>query len=362
MRSDEDKPPGAGEAGAVTPSGAGQSAADGLESSVTRVSPARRQLGSREMRELMDRLTAQQTSLVRAVALMDASYLTSSFYLDPKTGKRIAHELDEEELSRFLAAWAVAPLECVRVMNRAIGALPSSSSRMERYVRAAVELEVLMDQQSWVDDGKVYQGIPDYLMHGYTDMGTKASPTDRRGREKIKVDKVRMASRLAECKRRGIAGVKGGGVDVDVDIDIKPLLAWYYNSVRSDIEFNESGVDKLSRDFGNESIVLSEYLEKGLGVCRHLAIFFQLYLQEAGIDGRVVKGNLQFYIFKGRHAWNLVRVSDRCLLVDVTHPSADQAFVLSGASEAEVYALAREQSRLYEPTPDEQNHYKIGAA
>lgn len=352
MRTDDEKP---ADPAPMTPADADpvRDTANGMESSVTRVSPARRTLGSREMRELMDRLTAQQTSLVRAVALVDEDYLNNSFYLDPKTGKRIAHELDEEELSRFLAAWAVAPLECVRIMNRAIGKLPSSSSRMDRYVRAAVDLEVLMDQQSWIGDEKVYQGIPDYLMHGYTDMGTKASPTERRGREKIKVDKVRMASRLAECKRRGIAAGE--------DQDVKPLLAWYYNSVRSDIEFNERGVDKLSRDFGNESIVLSEYLEKGLGVCRHLAIFFQLYLQEAGIDGRVVKGNLQFYIFKGRHAWNLVRMRDRCLLIDVTHPQAEQPFVLSGASESEVYDLAREQSRLYEPTPDEQNHYKIGA-
>ncbi len=34
-------------------------------------------------------------------------------------------------------------------------------------------------------------------------------------------------------------------------------------------------------------------------------IFFQLYLQEAGIDCRLVKGNLRFYIFKGamRGTW-----------------------------------------------------------
>jgi transglutaminase/protease-like cytokinesis protein 3 len=183
-------------------------------------------------------------------------------------------------------------------------------------------------------------------------MGTHSSPTERAGREKIKIDKIRMSARLAECKRRGVSGTG----------DVDPLLAWYYNSVRRDIEFNEPGVEKLSRDFGNESIVLSEYLEKGLGVCRHLSIFFQLYLQEAGIDCRVVKGDLKFYIFKGRHAWNLVSLENRVLLVDVTHPNGDLPFILAGASEEELYRKAAEDSRSYEPTPDEQNYYKIGNA
>lgn len=319
--------------------------------SVTKVSPGRRKLGSREIQDLMDRLTAQQASLVRAVTLVEPDYLDRSFYLDPRTGKRIAHELEPAELSDFLTTWSIAPLDCIRAMNSTIAGLPESS-RKERYVRAAVELEILMDQVSWADDGRVYRGIPNYLMHGYTDMGTQSSPTERSGREKIKVDKIRIAGRLTECKRRVVRGKD----------EVDALMAWYYKSVRQDIEFNELGVEKLSRDFGNESIAISEYLEKGLGVCRHLSIFFQLYVQEAGIDCRVVKGNLKFYIFKGRHAWNLVRLSDRAVLVDVTHPNGDQPFIVSGATEEEMYALAGTESRSYEPTPDEQNHYKIGSA
>jgi Transglutaminase-like superfamily len=319
--------------------------------SVTKVPPGRRTLGPRGVRDLMERLTAQQASLVRAVTLVEPAYLERSFYLDPRTGKRIAHELEPSELADFLASWSLAPLECVRSMNATIARLPESS-RKERYVRAAVDLEILMDQVSWADDGKVYRGIPSYLMHGYTDMGTQSSPTERSGREKIKVDKVRMAGRLTECKRRVVRGNES----------VDPLLAWYYKTVRQDIEFNELGVEKLSRDFGNESIAISEYLEKGLGVCRHLSIFFQLYLQEAGIDCRVVKGNLKFYIFKGRHAWNVVHLTDRVILVDVTHPNGDQPFMVSGTTEEEMYELAANDSRSYEPTPDDQNHYKIGSA
>jgi hypothetical protein len=57
-----------------------------------------------------------------------------------------------------------------------------------------------------------------------------------------------------------------------------------------------------------------------------------------------------------------VRIGDRVVLVDVTHPNARKPFMVSGSTEEEVYQLAADQSRSYDPTPDEQNHYKIGAA
>lgn len=317
--------------------------------SVTRLSPARKRLGAKAARRLMDRLSAQQTSLIRAVSLRDEEYLNHSYYLDPDTGKRVAHELEQEELSRFTASWGLAPIECIRAVNQAIRHI-SEPGRSDRYVRAAVELEILMDQENWTKgDGTVYRGIPPYLMNGYTDMGTLPSPTERNGREKIKVDKKEMKEHLVESKREGVAATEPGVA----------LLTRFYESVRRDIEFNEQGVEKLSREHGNESIVLSEYLEKGMGVCRHLSIFFQLYLQEAGIDSRVVKGNLRFYVFSGRHAWNLVRLGEQEALVDVTHPNVNQPFILLGSPE-DVYEQAKDFSRSYNATPDEHNFYKIG--
>jgi hypothetical protein len=301
-------------------------------------------------RELMDGFTAQQASLVRAVALGDPDYLNHSFYLDPSTNKRIAFELDPQEFARFSSAWQTTPLESIRAMNEAIAHL-KEPSRMGRYLEAAVDVEVLMDRQTWVaGDGRVYRGIPMYLMNGYTDMGLLASPTERNGREKIKVDKERMRPQLIASKR---AKIGGGG-------PAEELLARYYDAVRKDMQFDERGVDELSREFGSESIVLSEYLDKGLGVCRHLAIVYQIYLQEAGIPSRVVKGNLRFYIFNGRHAWNLVWLEGQVVLVDVTHPNVNRPFILLGRSEEEVYQRASKFNRNYSATPDDQNHYKIG--
>jgi len=323
-------------------------AVEGKEAGTYR-SPFLKLHGPRSDRRLLDQLTAQQASLARSVALGDDDYLDRSYYEDPATGKRIAYELERNELTEFASSWKIQPVGCIRAMNRAIGRI-AESARKERYVRAAVDLEILMDRQSRTEPtGRVYQGIPEYLMNGYTDMGSLASVTERNGREKIKVDKEHVRGRLLACKRRVVATGAPEG-----------LLAQYYDAVRRDIKFNERGVDKLLQEYGDQSIALSKYLDMGLGVCRHLSIFYQLYLQEAGIESHLIKGDLKFYVFSGRHAWNIARVGKRVALVDVTHPSPHEPFIVWGTSEAEVYKRAADMSRSYSPTPDDQNHYKIG--
>ena len=323
-------------------------AAEGKEAGTYR-SPFLKHHGPRSTRRLLDRLTAQQASLARSVALGDDDYLDRSYYEDPASGKHIAYELEHTELTEFSASWKMKPVSCIRAMNRAIGRI-AEPGRKERYVRADVDLEILMDRQSRTGPaGRVHQGIPEYLMNGYTDMGSLSSVTERNGREKIKVDKEHVRGRLVACKRRMVT--TGA---------LEDLLAQYYRAVRRDIKFNERGVDKLLHEYGDRSIALSKYLDMGLGVCRHLSIFYQLYLQEAGIESRLVKGDLKFYVFSGRHAWNLARVGERFALVDVTHPNPHEPFIIWGTSEAEVYKRATDMSRSYLPTPDDQNNYKIG--
>ena len=59
-----------------------QLAEDGTEAATYR-SPFLKLHGPRSPRRLLDRLTAQQVSLIRTVALSDAEYLSRSFYQDP---------------------------------------------------------------------------------------------------------------------------------------------------------------------------------------------------------------------------------------------------------------------------------------
>ena len=49
-------------------------------------------------------------------------------------------------------------------------------------------------------------------------------------------------------------------------------------------------------------------------------------------------------------------------LIDVTLPTRQGPLIVVGSSLDEVYRLANREERRYRPTPDYQNHYKVGAA
>jgi transglutaminase-like putative cysteine protease len=302
-------------------------------------------------RGLASQLTAQQASLVRAVALNRADYLQRSYYEDPATGQRIAHSLAEDEWSRFATGWSVAPIACIRAVNRAIAGL-RTPARIRRYLEAAVELETLMDRRTlWAREGRVFSGIPAYIMDGYTDMGRNPSRTGRHGREKIRVDKERLKAWLVETRWRALA----------YEPSLEEQLAGFYEVVRRSLSFDESRVKDLSSEWADRSLDLSSLLDEGVGLCRHQSILYQLFLQEAAIPGRVVKGSLHVYGLKGRHAWNLAWLGGRVALVDVTLPTRSGPLIVVGSSWEEVYGLANRGERRYVPAPDQQNHYKIGS-
>jgi hypothetical protein len=297
-------------------------------------------------------LTAQHASLVRAVTLRRADYLRSSYYRDPSTGQRMAHPLEAKEWSRFAEHWAVEPVACIRAMNAAIAEL-RTPARIRRYLEAAVELETLMDRgASRAAEGRVHSGIPRYIMDGYTDMGHNPSPTARRGREKIRVDKQSLKPWLVESRWRALAS----------EPELPEMLAGFYEVVRRRLSLDEVRVSRLSNDWGDRSINLSRFLDDGVGLCRHLSILYQLCLQEAGIPARVVKGTLRVFGIGGRHAWNLAWHRGRVALIDVTLPSRHGPLIVVGASQDEVYRMANQGERRYLPTSDDQNHYKIGRA
>jgi hypothetical protein len=296
-------------------------------------------------------LTAQQESLIRAVVLNRADYLQRSCYRDPATGQRVAHSLEEDEWSRFAAGWAVEPIACIRAVNRAIAEL-RTPARIRRYLEAAVELETLMDRGTLrAPEARVFSGIPGYIMDGYTDMGRNPSPTLRGGREKIRVDKERLKPWLVETRWRALA----------FEPSLEELLAGFYEVVRRSLCFDESRVRDLSSEGNDRSVNLSRFLDDGVGVCRHQSILYQLCLQEAAVPGRVVKGTLHVYGLEGRHAWNLAWLGGRVALVDVTLPTRKAPLIVVGASQEEVYRLANRGERRYVPTPDQENHYKIGS-
>lgn len=299
----------------------------------------------------IDQLTAQQVSLIRAVVLNRTDYLERSYHRDPATGERIAYSLEEDEWSRFAAAWSVEPIACIRAVNRAIAEL-RAPDRIRRYLEAAVELETLMDRGTRrAPVARVFSGIPPYIMDGYTDMGRNPSPIQRHGREKIRIDKERLKAWLVATKWQALASGP----------TLEELLAGFYEAVRRSLSFDESRVRDLSREGDDRSVNLSRFLDDGVGVCRHQAILYHLCLQEAAIPGRVVKGSLQVCGLTARHAWNLAWLGGRVALVDVTLPTSKGPLIVVGSSQEEVYGVVNRGERRYVPTPDQQNHYKIGS-
>jgi hypothetical protein len=299
----------------------------------------------------IDQLTAQQVSLIRAVVLNRADYLERSYHRDPASGQRIAYSLEEDEWSRFAAAWSVEPIACIRAVNRAIAEL-RAPDRIRRYLEAAVELETLMDRGTpGAPVARVFSGIPPYIMDGYTDMGRNPSPTRRQGREKIRIDKERLKSWLVATRWQALAS----------ESSLEDLLASFYDVVRRSVSFDEARVRELSQAGDDRSVNLSDFLDDGVGVCRHQAILYHLCLQEAAIPGRVVMGSLQVCGLTSRHAWNLAWRGGRVALVDVTLPTRQGPLIVVGSTQEEVYAIVNREDRRYVPTPDQQNHYKIGA-
>ncbi len=72
---------------------------------------------------LLGRLTAQQTSLVKAHASADTRFLNRSYYVEYGSRRRTAFELGANDLSRFAAAWTVEPVACIRFLNEAVASL-----------------------------------------------------------------------------------------------------------------------------------------------------------------------------------------------------------------------------------------------
>ena len=110
---------------------------------------------------------------------------------------------------------------------------------------------------------------------------------------------------------------------------------------------------------GDEAVLLSDSVSRREVNCRHLAILYQLRLQEAGISSRLVKGTLRLFALKLRHAWNVVQEKDVFALVDVAFTGDESPFVLCGKGAEDVYREAAALNRIYCPNPDSFFRYGV---
>jgi hypothetical protein len=300
-------------------------------------------------------MTAQQTNLVRSV-VEGASHLQRAQYRDPVSGRRAVEPLSGDELTRFSSAWSKGPVACIRAMNRAL-ALVDEPRRLTRYVEAAFDLELLMDRRSKTSDvERDLVGVPSYLTDGYTDLGIHTSLDRAPRRQKILVDKERLRPDLVCTRRRALSEL--GRWEARA-VELECVLRGLAQSLRESAGYDEASPQGRVRD---TTVRLSESIAERSVSCRHLAILFQLRLQEAGLGSRLMKGKLQLYSLKLKHAWNVVQEGELFALVDAAFGEDDVPFVLVGNGPAEVYNRAAEMSRIYSPSPDSFHRYQIRAA
>ena len=234
-------------------------------------------------------------------------------------------------------------------MNRAIASV-REPTRSLRYLLAAFDLEILMDRSDPPPTSCDLVGIPGYLKDGYTDLGFSPS---RNRREKILVDKERLSQQLVSCKRRAIEELSESRVSADL---LETHLRELGTTLRESVGYREGEPGPRRSE---ETVFLSDCVERRSVACRHLSILMQLRLQECGISSRLTKGVLRLFGLKGRHAWNVVHHGGSIALVDVTFAEDDGPLVLVGTALEELYQRAADLNRVYRPSPDTWNHYQI---
>lgn len=259
--------------------------------------------------------------------------------------------LEPREVANFRSNWERRPVGCIRSMNRAIATV-GEPTRSVRYLLAAFDLEILMDRVDVPVPRRDLVGIPGYLKDGYTDLGF--FPVRNR-REKILVDKERLSRQLVSCKRQAIEELGEARASAEL---LETHLRELGSTLRESVGYHEG--DATRRD-SEETVLLSDCVERRAVQARHLSILMQLRLQECGISSRLVKGVMRLFGLKGRHAWNIVDHGELVALVDVTFAEDDGPLVIVGRSHAELYQRAGDLNRVYTPSPDTANHYEIRA-
>jgi hypothetical protein len=297
------------------------------------------------------RWTAQQTNLVRAV-IDETHHLDAPLPRDPVSGKRYVSPLNQPELERFYETWSADPIACIRAANEAIGLL-RDPWRRQRYLEAAVDLEIEMDREiharEWRRD---LSGLPAYLPDGYTDYGLQSSGGADSRRERILVDKERLKRELLTARSTAVEAMSRSSFG-----GLETLLLEPATRLRTELDYEETRV--RGDEEKDATLRLSDRLERGGLGRRHLAILYQLRLQEAGLRSTMTKGVVRLFSFKLRHVWHVVHEGSRLALVDVGFADGTSPLVLFGHSLDEIGEQAAQHHRSYSPCAKSRNRYQV---
>ena len=207
------------------------------------------------------------------------------------------------------------------------------------------EMPASLNPEAAKGNSKVDYGIPSYLPDGYTYVESSAPSTGRSGGDKIRLEKESLRDELIEAKRMAVEMGASLG-----------LLESYYVAVRQDLDVDQAGANETLIPVLRRSTGSSDEGQL-VGLRGNLSLLYQLCLQEAGLESRVVQGEVRQSSEAERHAWNLVWLAGAVMLVNVTlAASGGEPFILLGTSVEDVYREAHSHQRGYRPTTEARNH------
>lgn len=185
-------------------------------------------------------------------------------------------------------------------------------SRLNRYFDAYTDLTLKLDHEAFPPDDIVQRGVPDYIPGGFIDMGSEPNKDpSRRGRDQIRVDKAAIYDKYRDFLLQAFSHDWSGVDSTSQKTEItKQLLLLVYKSMP---------YDKAMADGSGTSDIINLH-DMDTGVCRHLALNFQVLAQAFGLTSRYVK----CHVDGGRHAANAVRINHSWHLVDPTIPDYEK--------------------------------------
>lgn len=264
-------------------------------------------------------LSLQQRVL--AYGMLHKHGKATTTYVPRSDGERhLATVLEDRERATLVEVFRSDPKECLGYARENLISILQDinlspdrrEERARRYVDAYFKLIIELDRVAFPASSKIYQGIPDYVPDGLSDMGKEDDPDPRvRSREKIRVDKeyvfnhakdmffdvLRVASRTADTTdmKMYMARRVGHFVHAELPYDFAQQAPMYGQT---------------------RSLRQGEIRERHLAVCRHHALYAQVLMQAFGLTSRVLKCTMN----GGPHAANLVRINHKWHVFDATNP------------------------------------------
>lgn len=234
-------------------------------------------------------------------------------------------QLPDEELMSLEEKFKKDPKEVLAYGRQNLFALTNDSNitkeqrseRFQRYLTAYLEMQLQLDRAAFPPNlSEIKKGVPDYIPDGLSDMGSDDEvDANKRSREKIRINKkeiFRQARELFETVFEADVS------KMTLERKKKFIVEWVSHFVYTKMPYDYGNRGPVNP---NKSIPLHQIVEDKQAVCRHHALYTQVLLQAFGISSRLLKCDLDFG--DGRkepHVANLLRISGKRYLIDVTNP------------------------------------------